>query len=45
MQRQLLDMGLINGAEFAANIATRIPVRMLPERGLAAVYNRFARKP
>jgi glycosyltransferase involved in cell wall biosynthesis len=44
MQRQLLDMGMINAAEFAANIALRIPVRLLPERCLAAVYNRFARK-
>ena len=43
MQRQLLDLGLINAAEFAGNVATRIPIRLLPERALAAVYNRFAR--
>ena len=43
MQRQLLELGLINGAEFVGNVVTRIPVRLLPAGWLAAVYNRFAR--
>ena len=43
MQRQLLDLGLINAAGFAGNVVTRIPIRLLPERSLAAVYSRFAR--
>ena len=44
MQRQLLDMGMVNAAEFATNVAMRIPVRLLPEHSLANVYNRFARR-
>jgi glycosyltransferase involved in cell wall biosynthesis len=43
MQRQLRALGLTNAAEFAGNVATRIPIRLLPERCLAAIYNRFAR--
>lgn len=44
MQRELKELGLTNGFEFASNVAARIPIRLLPEKGLAAVYNRFARE-
>ncbi|MCL1828775.1 MAG: glycosyltransferase [Oscillospiraceae bacterium] len=44
MQKQLLDLGFINAAGFAVNAAARIPVRLLPEKGVKAVYDRFARK-
>jgi len=43
MQRQLKKLGLINGAEFVRNAVMRMPVRLLPRKGLAAVYNKFAR--
>ena len=43
MQRQLRDMEMITRAEFLRNAALRIPPRLLPEKALAAAYNRFAR--
>ena len=43
MQRQLKDLGFIGIAGYAKNIALRVPVRLLPEKMLARVYNRFAR--
>jgi len=44
MQRQLLKLGFISIARFAINVALRIPVRLLPEKWLAAVYKKYARK-
>jgi len=43
MQRQLFRLGFINGFRFVANVALRVPVRLLPERCLLIIYNRFAR--
>ena len=43
MQKQLRRLGIINVLEFIRNTAVRIPVRLLPERAVAAVYNRFIR--
>jgi hypothetical protein len=43
MQRQLSELGLINGMDFASNTAIRMPVRLLPEKAVAAVYRAFAR--
>jgi hypothetical protein len=43
MQRQLLDLGLVNAPEFARNAAVRMPVRLLPATCIAALYNRFGR--
>ena len=43
MQKTLRQNGLINRVEFIRNLITRVPIRMLPEKILAAVYNRFAR--
>ena len=43
MQKHLKESGLINSAEFVRNSAQRIPVRLLPEKALAAVYNKYAR--
>ena len=43
MQRQLKSIGIINEFEFIRNSALRIPVRLLPERCLAAAYSRFVR--
>ena len=42
-KRRLMALWLINGAEFARNAATRIPVRLLLEKRLESVYNKFAR--
>jgi glycosyltransferase involved in cell wall biosynthesis len=43
MQRELKALGLISGFEFAKSAALRLPVRLLPARGVAAVYNRYVR--
>jgi glycosyltransferase involved in cell wall biosynthesis len=43
MQKQLKELGLINGVEFLRNVAVRIPVRLLPVKWLAAIYRGFAR--
>ena len=43
MQKQLRELGLIGHIRFIQNAALRIPVRLLPEKGIEAVYNRFAR--
>ena len=43
MQKQLKELGMINTAAYLRNIATRIPLRLLPERALKAAYRRFAR--
>ena len=44
MQRELLELGLINKAEFARNVAVRTPARLLPEWGLEKAYNGILRK-
>ena len=44
MQKQLRGIGITSRAEFMRNALLRIPVRLLPEKMLAAVYRRFARK-
>jgi len=44
MQRQLFKLGFIGLFRFVANVALRVPVRLLPEKCLAFVYTRFARK-
>ena len=44
MQRQLKELKLINNVEFLRNAASRIPVRLLPEKALETAYNKFARK-
>ena len=44
MQKQLKELGMTNRAEFLRNAALRIPVRLLPQKALAAVYNRHVRK-
>ena len=43
MQRQLKSMGIIGHAGYIRNLAVRIPARLLPARGVAAVYRIFAR--
>ena len=43
MQLQLRQLGLISRARFMQNTALRIPIRLLPEKGIAAIYNKFAR--
>lgn len=43
MQKQLKSLGFIGFFGFWRNAALRIPVRLLPEKMLAAVYKRFAR--
>ena len=44
IQRQLKALGLINGAEFARNIAMRLPLRLLPRKAVEAIYNAFIRR-
>ena len=44
MQKQLRTLGMINTLELARNAAFRIPLRLLPEKAIEALYNRFARK-
>jgi glycosyltransferase involved in cell wall biosynthesis len=44
MQKLLLELGFIGIPGYIANIARRVPVRLLPEKGLRAVYNMFARR-
>ena len=44
MQKHLKKSGIINTAGFIRNVALRIPIRLLPEKALARVYNRFARR-
>ena len=43
MQKQLKTSGFIDGFELARNTVVRVPVRLLPEKGLERAYNRFAR--
>jgi len=43
MQRNLRQLGLITTGERMRNVLTRIPIRLLPDKGLAFVYNKFAR--
>jgi len=43
MQKQLLSQEQINGFVFIRNVALRIPIRMLPEKILARIYE-FERK-
>ncbi|MCL2190066.1 MAG: glycosyltransferase [Defluviitaleaceae bacterium] len=44
MQQILYRLKIISKFDYIRNIITRIPVRLLPHAGLAAVYKRFARK-
>jgi len=44
MQKQLRDLGIINGFEFIRNIVLRIPVRILPGRCLELLYRGFTRE-
>lgn len=44
MQKQLKTLGIINIFGFIRNVITRIPVRLLPQRAIAAVYNRYIRR-
>ena len=39
MQKQLMRLGMINYAEYARNIALRVPIRLLPAKGLEHLYN------
>ena len=43
LQKQLKAIGMISSAELIRNAAMRFPVRLLPEKALAAVYKRFIR--
>ena len=43
MQKQLRALGVINNAEFVRNCALRMPIRLLPGKTLANVYNKYAR--
>ncbi|MCL2365855.1 MAG: glycosyltransferase [Oscillospiraceae bacterium] len=43
MQKQLLRLGYIGFFRFILNLAMRIPVRLLPGKLLAQLYNMFAR--
>ena len=43
MQQQLRTLGMINTAELTRNAVLRIPVRLLPEKMLEAVYNKYLR--
>ena len=44
MQRQLRELGVIGNAGYIRNLALRVPPRLLPARGIATLYNQFARK-
>ena len=43
MQQQLFSLGSISKFEFFRNVATRIPVRLLPEKWVENLYGRYAR--
>jgi len=43
MQKQLRKLGIVGTGRFIMNVIMRIPVRLLPGKFLALLYNRFAR--
>ena len=43
MQRQLRQLGFIDSIRFIRNTALRIPIRLLPQKGIEAVYRRYVR--
>ena len=43
MQILLRKLGITNLCNFIGNIATRIPIRLLPHKGLEFIYKHFAR--
>ena len=43
MQKQLKQLGLTNSFGFMRNVVTRIPVRLLPGKMLAALYSKLLR--
>lgn len=44
MQKQLKDLGFIGAPGFVRNTALRLPVRLLPEKAVAAVYGKIIRR-
>ena len=44
MQKRLVELGFNGYIGYIGNIARRVPVRLLPEKGLKAAYNLFARR-
>jgi len=43
MQRQLLSLGFIGVGRFIKNLALRVPVRLMPGKLLAVMYNKLVR--
>ena len=43
MQKQLKELGFIGGLGLIYNAAMRLPVRMLPEKGIEALYSKVVR--